>query len=460
MPSYTLTQLASAVRNCLESGFPGRYWVSAETSGVRVGISGHCYLELLDKDTSGSQVTARMKAMIWASDYATLSGRFQRETGETFDSGLHVLVLVSVSYHEQYGLSLRILDIDPSYTMGAMARKRKEIIEELRRQGLFDLNRSLSLPRPTQRIAIVSSGAAAGFEDFIAHLSHSAEHFCFYPVLFQAVMQGAQTEASVLGALECIAYHRDSFDVVVIIRGGGAVSELAAFDSLAIGQACARFPLPILTGIGHDRDETVVDLVAYRSLKTPTAVADFLVNCQREEWKLIDDLRSRAAEGLRMMMMYCHERLIQLSLRTPAILKSSVREEHHRIKSVEDRIRLAAKQRIAFGLQQLQIASRSLPALMKSELKQNTGRLDQVAARLPLLVTANLKNYNRRLETNEQAIRLLHPNATLRRGFAIVLKDGKAIRSHSELHKGDRLVAQFADGSVSAVVDQPQKGKR
>ena len=161
-----------------------------------------------------------------------------------------------------------------------------------------------------------------------------------------------------------------------------------------------------------------------------------------------------------MMMMYCHERLIQLSLRTPAILKSSVREEHHRIKSVEDRIRLAAKQRIAFGLQQLQIASRSLPALMKSELKQNTGRLDQVAARLPLLVTANLKNYNRRLETNEQAIRLLHPNATLRRGFAIVLKDGKAIRSHSELHKGDRLVAQFADGSVSAVVDQPQKGKR
>ncbi len=454
MPSYTLTQLAAALRNCIESGFPGRYWVSAETIGVRVGTSGHCYLELLDKDAAGSRVTARMKAIIWASDYNTLSLRFRQETGAAFDSGMSVLVMVGVTYHEQYGFSLRILDIDPSYTMGAMARKRKEIIEELRKSGLYDRNRSLTLPRPIRRIAVISSGTAAGYGDFIAHLEHSEENFRFYPVLFQAVMQGDQTESSVLAALERIELHKELFDVVVIIRGGGSESELAAFDSLAIGRACASFPLPIFTGIGHDRDETVTDLVAYRSLKTPTAVADCLVASHREEWKQIDALRSRAADALRLMMMYNHEQLMQLSLRTPSVLSASVRGEQHRIKAVEDRLKLAAKQQTTYGLQQLRITTQKLPALMQGELKQCTASLERLTSRLPLVAAVNMKRYNRQLEASEQAIRLLHPNATLRRGFAIVLKNGKAVRSEAELSYGDKLVTRFADGSVTTVVTE------
>lgn len=459
MPSYTLTQLTSAIRICLEKGFPGRYWVTAETSGVRVGSSGHCYLEFIDKDISDSQITARIKSMMWASDYKILSERFRQETGQTFDSGLQVLILVSISYHEQFGLSLRILDIDSTYTLGALARKRKEIIEELKKAGLYDLNKSLIPSRPIQRIAVISSGKAAGYEDFIAHLKNSTEKFCFYPTLFQAVMQGNQTESSVLKALSLIEHNQAYFDIVVIIRGGGAVSELAAFDSFAIGKACAQFPLPIITGIGHDRDETIVDLVAYKSLKTPTAVADFLVDIQRNEWNLINDFQNRTIEALRVLMLYNHERLMQVSLRTPSILKASTREEHQHIKSISDRIHLSSKHHITYNIQQLQLIGLNLPRLIKSSIKDNKGNLEKLSAQLPLLTREKMRSYDNCLKSNEQAIRLLHPNTTLQRGFAIILKGGKAVRSKSELKEGEHLTSQFADGSIGMIVVNTEQGK-
>ena len=268
--TVSLLELNRLVRDALELSMLGDYWVEAELADVRES-AGHCYMELVQKDEFGSTPVARASAKCWRSTWMLARPHFERVTGERIHAGMKVLLQVHAQFHENYGFSWIVTDIDPTFTLGDMARKRMEIVRTLKEEGVFDLNRELSIPLFAQRIAVISSATAAGYGDFCSQLSNNAYGFDFIVELFQAVMQGEQVEQSVIAALNRINECADLFDCVVIIRGGGATSDLSGFDTLALAENVANFPLPVITGIGHERDESVLDMVANTKVKTPTA---------------------------------------------------------------------------------------------------------------------------------------------------------------------------------------------
>ena len=275
---FSLLELNNRVKGAVLNAFPETCWVRAEMSDVRTNAaSGHCYLEFIEKSAITGQLVAKARGSIWAKTFRMLKPYFEMETGQMFASGLKVLVKVSVEFHELYGYSLTVLDIDPAYTLGDMIRKRMEIIRQLKEEGVFTLNKELPFPTLPKRVAVITSPTAAGYEDFLNQLANNKEGYPFYTKLFPALMQGERTEESVIAALDGVYRHADCFDVVVIIRGGGATSDLNSFDSYLLAANCAQFPLPIITGIGHERDDTILDMVAHTRMKTPTAVAEFLI---------------------------------------------------------------------------------------------------------------------------------------------------------------------------------------
>ena len=278
METITLQELNGRVKSTLQFEMPDAYWVQAEISGISPSGQGHCYLELVQKDTTGRTFLAKAKANVWRNTWLKLKPYFEAETGESLKVGMKVLLQVTVTFHEVYGYSLVVWDIDPTYTMGDMARRRKEILDQLAKDGVIGLNRELEIPMLPQRIAVISSATAAGYGDFCNQLASNVYGFRFYVKLFQAAMQGDDVERSVIAALDAVAARMDDFDVVIIIRGGGAVSELSCFDSYNLAYNIANFPLPVITGIGHERDDTVADVVAHTKVKTPTAAAEFIIS--------------------------------------------------------------------------------------------------------------------------------------------------------------------------------------
>ena len=285
MPSHpqhiTLQQLQQRIKGTIEQALPLPVWVAAEISELKVNYSGHCYLELVEKSDQPSARSnaaipkAQARAVIWRSQYQMISAYFRATTGRTLEAGMKILAKVTVNYHELYGLSLQISDIDPAYTMGEVEREKQLTIEQLKADGVWDMNREQTLPLPVQRVAVVSSASAAGYRDFMQELKASA--YSLRTTLFEAVMQGQAAEDSLCEALEQVAERMEEFDVVVIIRGGGSVSDLSCFNSYRLCSYVAQFPLPVITGIGHDKDTSVADMVAHTPLKTPPAVAAWLV---------------------------------------------------------------------------------------------------------------------------------------------------------------------------------------
>ncbi|HSH20890.1 MAG TPA: exodeoxyribonuclease VII large subunit, partial [Draconibacterium sp.] len=271
----TLSELNEQIRKTLEGNFSSSVWVIAEISELKENRNGHCYLELIEKQ--GTEIVARSRATIWSYTYRMLKPYFETTTGQFFTQGIKILVQVSVEYHAAFGLSLNIKDIDPIYTVGDMAAQRKEIINRLQSEGIFDMNKEIGLPLVPQKIAVISSATAAGFQDFMNQLVANEFGFKFYTKLFQATMQGTEAAPSIINALERIFQYEDFFDAVVIIRGGGATADLSSFDDYELAFNITQFPLPVITGIGHEKDDTIIDLVAHTRLKTPTAVAEFLI---------------------------------------------------------------------------------------------------------------------------------------------------------------------------------------
>ncbi|MBR4324445.1 MAG: exodeoxyribonuclease VII large subunit [Bacteroidales bacterium] len=276
--AITLYDLAVLIRRTIDQGLPNTYLVTAEIQSLSVNRSGHAYLELVEKSEEGDRVISQARATIWAGQYRMIKAYFESATGRQLQSGIRIMVKAKVNYHEIYGLSLNITDILPEYTVGEIAMQRQRTIDQLKADGIFDMNRTLALPQLVQRIAVISSATAAGYGDFCKQLQGNQYGYYFCATLFEAAVQGDGAAASIIEALDSIAECRDQFDCVAIIRGGGSKTDLACFDQLAISQHICQFPLPIITGIGHDRDESVADLVANTPLKTPTAVAQFLID--------------------------------------------------------------------------------------------------------------------------------------------------------------------------------------
>ncbi|SCQ22171.1 Exodeoxyribonuclease 7 large subunit [Tannerella forsythia] len=422
--ALSLTQLNRLVKTALDEALPGTYWVRAETSEVRVNAtSGHCYLEFVEKDETTGQLVAKSRGTIWARNFAVLRTCFEQETGQTFISGLKVLVNVSVEYHELYGLSLTVHDIDPSYTLGDMARKRMEVIRRLQEEGVFDLNKELTLAILPQRIAVISSPTAAGYEDFVNQLIHNDYGFPFYVKLFPALMQGEKTEESVIAALDRIYAHRELFDVVVLIRGGGSAADLSSFDSYTLAANCAQFPLPIITGIGHERDDSVVDNVAHTRMKTPTAVAAFLINRMAEQLALLDELRRTVCEATRNQLTVKKTTWQILATRFPVFVTGHL--ERHRT-----------------SLHTLAARLSSVPQL----LEKHTEQLEHAPMHIQKAVSAMLTRHTHELALSEQHIKLASPDHILKRGYTLTLKDGKIVKHAADLSAGDEISVRFTDG--------------
>ena len=428
----SLLELNSLVRRSITSCLPDEYWVQAELSDVRVNYSGHCYLEFVQKDATGNALLAKARGIIWANVFTRLRSYFERETGQAFVSGLKVLVKVTVDFHELYGYSLTVVNIDPTYTLGDMVRRRKEILRQLDEEGILTLNKELELPVLTQRIAVISSATAAGYGDFCNQLLHNSFGFVFYPRLFQAIMQGEQVEQSIIQALDRINATRDNWDVVVIIRGGGATSDLSGFDTYDLAANCAQFPLPIITGIGHERDDTVIDCVAHTRVKTPTAAAAFLIDRLLQAASHLETVSQRFTDVIRRHMELESMRLERMSARLPLLFGS--------VRSQQEQILLARLNRIE------QKIGRSI--------QQQKHDLDTLQQKLRYLFPLLLEQERHRLQLLEQRSQAADPVLLLKRGYSLTFaqKNGSLLKSSQEILPGDTLITRFSDGEIYSVV--------
>lgn len=426
--SLTLLELNELVKQTLELGMPDTYWVQAELSEVRVN-SGHCYVEFVQKDKRSNGLVAKARGVIWRNVYAVLKPYFEQTTGQLFTSGIKVLVEVSVSFHELYGYSLTVTDIDPSYTMGDMARKRQEILRQLQEEGVLELNKELEMPFLPQRIAVISSATAAGYGDFSNQLANNARGFYFYTELFPAIMQGDGVEQSILQALDDIYAREQAFDVVVIIRGGGATSDLTGFDTYNLAAAVAQFPLPVITGIGHERDDTVLDMVSHTRVKTPTAAAEFLIGRMQEAADELAFLAQQLNKGVNLLLYESKELLIRLQARIPAKAMQRVADGKLYLQNAKHRVLQGAMTQV----------SRQRQALPPLQL------LFQMA--IPLV-----EKHRYQLMLLQQKVADASPDRLLSKGYSITLNNGKVVKDANLLKTGDVIVTRLKKGEAISII--------
>ena len=409
MQALSLYELNSIVRSFIEEGAEENYWVQGELLEGREGQGGHFYGELVEKSELTGAIVARARITIWARVYYMLSMRFHEETGQRLRPGIKVLLKVKVSFSELYGYSLNVLDIDGTYTLGDMARRRQEILQRLEQDGIIDDNKTLSMPTMLKRIAVVSSPTAAGYGDFSRQLLENEWGLSFRVKLFPAIMQGQQVPESITSALLQIADEADKWDAVVIIRGGGATSDLIDYDSYYLAACIAQHPLPVITGIGHDRDQTVPDMVAHTSVKTPTAAAAFILEHQLAHLSLLQDLQQRI----------------------PMAAGTLFRQAQHNFQLLCHRLPVAATLR-----------------LQKEQL-----RMEQVAMLLPKCAQSVLQRENHRLELLEHRLKASDPELLLKRGYSITLSANGEILTHAtQLKPGEHITTRMQGGDVTSQV--------
>ena len=408
----TLRQLQQQIKAAVEQALPLPVWVVAEVAELKVNYSGHCYMELVEKSESSrggsSTPTAQARAVIWRSQWAMLGPYFRQQTGSELAAGMKILARVMVSYHELYGLSLQISDIDASYTLGEVERQKQLTIAQLKADGVWDMNREQPMPYLVQRIAVVSSAAAAGYRDFMNELKAGGYAFCCD--LYDAVVQGAAAEESICAALEEVALKLEQYDAVVVIRGGGSASDLSCFNSYRLCSYVAQFPLPVLTGIGHDKDTSVADMVAHTALKTPTAVAAWLTErmARIEAW------------------------LEDANVRLKQLVAAAIKREELRLE------RMAAELKV-------QAATYCQRAASRLELK-----LEQVQ----LLARQRIEREKMRLESMERSVEALSPRRIMELGFAMVRSGKKLLRSVADVAEGEQIEIILTDGTIKARVEE------
>ena len=335
----TLSALNGLVRSVVEEGLPLRYWVTGELSEVRATSVGHCYIELVERDELTGEMVAKARGTIWSRVYSLLRPYFLEQTGREFSVGLKVLVQVTVKFHELYGFSLDVCDIEPAYTIGDMARQRMLIVKRLTDEGVIDLNKELPFPLLPKRVAVVSSASAAGYGDFCDQLNNNMYGFRFAVSLFAAPMQGNKVEEGIIAALDAIASDAIPWDVVVIIRGGGATSDLSCFDTYDLANNCAQFPIPIITGIGHQRDDTLLDIVAHTRVKTPTAAAEVLIHSMLMQAERVASLQQAISEAATRTLTDERHRLQSLLHRLPSAATLLLQQQRHRLDIYEERLK-------------------------------------------------------------------------------------------------------------------------
>ena len=426
----TLLELNRLVREVIECEMPGEYWVEAELSECRES-RGHCYMELIEKDARTATPVAKASAKCWASKWMIVRPYFERTTGQRLSAGMKVLLKVYPQFHEAYGFSWIVTDIDPTYTLGDMARKRQEIIRQLKQEGVFDLQRELQLPLFCQRIAVISSQTAAGYGDFCNQLADNPYGLQFQTQLFPATMQGEGTSESIIGALERIYSLNSPFDCVVIIRGGGATSDMSGFDTLELAENVANFPIPVITGIGHERDESILDMVSHTKVKTPTAAAAFLISHLKEVLDALDDAQNRIARYAQQKLSTLNYQLSTISEAIPRLFSIVRTRQEARIDSLFNRLLANIQQKI-IGQQ---------------------ARIETCEQRIPMLLERRITAEHHRLQLIEEKAKSLDPTLLLKRGYSITLHQGKAVRDPKTLKAGDEIVTRLERGSIKSRIE-------
>ncbi len=450
--SYSLSELLASVRKCIEASYTGMYWVRAETSGVNFNArSGHCYLELEDR---GSEIgaKARVKANIWRQTFEDISKKFSLAGLQPLSSGMSVLCKVQLNFHELYGLSLTIVDIDPNYSLGEFARQKQETILRLKRDGVWDSNKGHVFPKLLQRIAIISSPTAAGYEDFLNQLNGNPYNIKYYTALFTAQMQGENTTESILSALDRISQYLELFDAVIIIRGGGAVSDLRAFDDYALCYYCTQFPLPIITGIGHDRDVSVLDLIVHTSVKTPTAVAELLIKQQRDTLLQLDSLQQRLTQAVYLHQSETEKALKEQSMRIPHLVLRRINRELDRQNILKSELTLKARASINVQRIRVQSGINMLAFSIRSYTSDKQANLNTQITRLKLPLHRYFEVHLTKVDTYEKFVKLADPKNILKKGFAIVQRDGQILNARNRLSQGDVITLFLQNQRVLAEI--------
>lgn len=427
---YSLLQLQELLRDLIAAcPMAQNVWIVAELSDVRES-GGHCYMELLQKDPSTGRTLAKARATIWANTWHRLRADFTAQTGTPFASGLKVMVRVSAGYHPLYGMNLNISAVNASFTLGERERKRREILERLRLEGIIDNNKSLEFPRPTQRIAVVSSATAAGYGDFMNQLLHNPRRLRFDVKLFPAIVQGAQTAQSIIGQLNEIAAETDRWDCVCIIRGGGAATDLDGFDDYELAACVATFPLPIVVGIGHERDTTVLDHIACRRVKTPTAAAEFLVGMARDELDLLQNIGATMLRRVTDSISGARDQLAYISGALPAAPGAAIERAQRRLDNL-------------LG---------SLGRISATRIQPMQGRLDRMTDAIAASASNAVRHADTKLQGYGALIEALSPGATLRRGFSITRVNGVAVTDAATVPAGAILHTELASGTLCSTV--------
>lgn len=401
MTTYTLLQLNEMIQRAVADALPQAFWMTAELNSAQ--DRGHFYGEVVQKDEAGHTL-AQARVTCWRNQFSYVQQKFYTATGSVLRAGLQVMILVKASFHPAFGFSYNIQDIEPSYTLGDAERRRREILDALQREGIMRENATIPLPRIIQRIAVISSATAAGYGDFVNQLVANSHRLRFMPTLFDSLMQGNGVEMSVMAALEQIAERQEEFDAVVIIRGGGSTTDLDCFDNYNLAHAIALYPLPVFTGIGHERDEVVLDYVAHTRLKTPTAVAAFLVEHNHRELMLLDDINLRVAQSARLTLERGTTRLIQIEQSIPLYYARVREREDNRLSRYSDRMRNAWT--------------------LRYERERN------------------------RLTTIERQMYALDPMRVLERGYSMALSGGQLLTDSANIEAGDEITIKFAKGAI------------
>lgn len=455
--SITLSSLNSWIRESTQNAFPEPVWVIAEILEMNVNRTGHCYMELVEKSANDNSIVAKSRATIWSTRFNMVRSYFETTTGTKLEPGIKVLVKSAVTFHEIYGLSLNITDIDPKYTLGDIAVRKQEVINKLKASGVMDMNKELQLSEVPQHIAVISSETAAGYGDFIHSLLNNSYKFRFQVSFFPAIVQGEAAERSIISALENIYTTETPFDAVVIIRGGGSKSDLDCFNGYDMALNIAQFPIPVLTGIGHDRDETIADIVAHQSLKTPTAVAEYLIDRIALFSDKLNRLQDRFEHTVKWIIQQEKLTLQQKETDMGYLQKLFLQRENEELARLSTIMVRLTGQLIKDARISLQNYSDKFSYLWRGLFERQKQEMELLKINKRRIITDRLRRNNEQLRSFERSLELLHPERVLARGYSITRFNGKAVKSIANLNHGASIETKIADGTILSTIDEVKR---
>jgi len=453
----SLHELTKNVKDKIKISFPGLVWVIAEISEIHTNRTGHCYLELIEKSAEKDDILAKARATIWSFTWRMIKPYFEDATGQSLKAGMKVLLKVSVEFHEIYGFSLNIKDIDPNYTLGDIERKKRETIQRLEKEGIIDMNKETYLPPVPQTVAIISSPTAAGYQDFVHQLESNPEGFKIYHHLFPAIVQGDDAPASIVTALERIYEHEDIFDAVVLIRGGGSSADLMCFDDYDVAANIAQFPLPVLTGIGHERDISVADMVAHTHLKTPTAAAEFIIQTINDFYLYVEGLQTAFTDIVSGKLTESRQHVELLAQRIAPLFINNLDKQNRHLENIANSIKRSTMTYVGMQNQKFIHHIDRAKYLTFKILKTKRQDINFYSSKLKIETKNYFKLKGQNLHLLEETIKLSDPVNILDKGYSITYKDDGIIKSVSRLKKGDKIETKLRDGSIISTVDDIKK---